>query len=353
MKKRWKLVTGAAVILAGFVAIAGVSWLFQPSLTQLTATGGMKLRPQWSPDGANLVYLQVFARDATDGDILAKLLATDSEGRSPRELSAQYLMTGDHYSWDAGSELLLIRTLTQNGDYIATLMPDGEGLFGAVYPEEGQKSAGVWAPDWSDSSGLVFFLRLAGEGRGELVALNPQDEQIAPRVLARFEAPPYERLNVTEYGVAVSHDGQFVVYKTRERIFMVPAAGGTPRQLAGDAAFETEPVWAPDDKSVAYVNQQGRLIVAPVDGSSPRDLAPALTAEGIPDWSPANGLIAVAARREASGARVYSVRPTDGKVRELVDMAGCSWPKWSPDGKGLAYLQTEESGTDLWLFSWR
>ena len=66
---------------------------------------------------------------------------------------------------------------------------------------------------------------------------------------------------------AVSPDGQRLVYvlrttdmaanRGRYDLWMVPAAGGTPLQLTRDPASDTQPVWAPDGKSIYFLSSRG------------------------------------------------------------------------------------------------
>ena len=46
-------------------------------------------------------------------------------------------------------------------------------------------------------------------------------------------------------------------HETRSHIWMVPAAGGTPRQLTFSERGENGPQWSPDGRSLAFVSSRG------------------------------------------------------------------------------------------------
>ena len=76
-----------------------------------------------------------------------------------------------------------------------------------------------------------------------------------------------------------SPDGNWIAYCTtgnwlqESKLFVIPAAGGTPRQLAADAGWAGAPVWAPDSKRVLFLGMVGvnnldkaQFWLAPIDG---------------------------------------------------------------------------------------
>lgn len=351
MKRYWMfLAVAAAMVIFGGIAL-GLIGLNRPVVTQMTFTGGQKIRPEWAPDGSSATFLQIFTVDAQDGDILARLFRTDPDNRPPRDLIMGHLMTGDPYAWSEEGDQILIRTLTGRGDYIASALASGEGLYGAVYPKEGEQSEGVWAPTWDSSAGAAYFMRILSPRKGALMALDNPGVQFDPRVLAEFEVPDFEQLNVRQYAIRLSPEPNRIAYKVQNRIWVIPASGGIPTLVADDAALETEPAWAPDSSAIAYVNRDNRLVLADVDGSGSRELAPKLAANGKPDWSESG--IAIAGRRGDSPMRIYVVNPKNGRTKDMGSQDGSMWPSWSPDGKAILYIGPSENGMDLWILARR
>lgn len=98
---------------------------------------------------------------------------------------------------------------------------------------------------------------------------------------------------------AISPDGKLaVVPVTRYDIeanegftdlWLFPVAGGAPVQLTGDRAAETEPVFSPDGRHVAFVSrrgddQAGQIYVIPVGGGEARRITHLPTGADSPKW---------------------------------------------------------------------
>jgi dipeptidyl aminopeptidase/acylaminoacyl peptidase len=73
--------------------------------------------------------------------------------------------------------------------------------------------------------------------------------------------------------------------------YVIPSAGGTPRQWPSATVKATEARWSPDGKSVAYISGD-QLWVAAADGSNPRQLTTINGGATGPVWSRAGDRIA-------------------------------------------------------------
>src|SRR5258708_24327765 len=66
---------------------------------------------------------------------------------------------------------------------------------------------------------------------------------------------------------AISPDGKWVVYtvvttelaanRRRQDLWLMPAAGGEPRRLTNDSLGGRAAKWAPDGKTIAFINSRG------------------------------------------------------------------------------------------------
>jgi len=83
----------------------------------------------------------------------------------------------------------------------------------------------------------------------------------------------------------VSPDGNWVAYvqgavdvdanKIVRHIWLVPTAGGEPRQLTRGEGSDTRPRWSPDGKSIAFISTRGgkpQVWILPVDGGEARQV---------------------------------------------------------------------------------
>ena len=191
-------------------------------------------------------------------------------------------------------------------------------------------------------------------------------------------------------GVALSPDGQRILYtisawehpnargdtalgdrhERRSHVFLVPAAGGAPRQLTYGERGESQPSWSPDGRTIAFVTARGtangedgprpQLWLLPADGGEARQLTTARDGVVSYVWSPDSRMIAYvtpdsltrdqeAKRRRRDDAQVYEgdfrlnhlwvVNVETGTATKVTSgaftVAGA--PSWSPDNKWLAF----------------
>jgi len=103
----------------------------------------------------------------------------------------------------------------------------------------------------------------------------------------------------------VSPDGRTIAYvvRTRDlakgkrtaRIWLVDADGTNRRPLTNGEKQDTDPRWAPDGRSVAFVSDRSgsaQLWLIPRDGGEATKLTDVATGVSEPQWAPAGGLLA-------------------------------------------------------------
>ena len=101
----------------------------------------------------------------------------------------------------------------------------------------------------------------------------------------------------------LSPDGRLVAYqvtvpdvaanRSLTQIYVVPAAGGEPKQLTSGAASATSPRWSPDGRRLAYTTGSQVWTMKP-DGSDREQVTNISTGAADPVWSPDGRLIAFA-----------------------------------------------------------
>ena len=90
----------------------------------------------------------------------------------------------------------------------------------------------------------------------------------------------------------VSPDGKEIVFDLLGDLYTIPIAGGEARALTHDVAWQMQPRYSPDGKSIAFTSDQGggdNIWVIDRDGTHPR----AVTKENVP---PAQQPVLVARR---------------------------------------------------------
>jgi Tol biopolymer transport system component len=154
----------------------------------------------------------------------------------------------------------------------------------------------------------------------------------------------------------VSPDGKTILFELLGDIWTVPLAGGDAKAITTGIAFDSQPRYSPDGKSIAFVSDRDgadNLWVAAADGSSPRPLTKdkqSLFAS--PAWTPDGDFVLVSRQmqlpwsafelwmyhvRGGSGVQVTKGKPKpDSKPDEYVHAIGAAATK---DGKYLYYAK--------------
>jgi TolB protein len=195
---------------------------------------------------------------------------------------------------------------------------------------------GVWeAPNWSRDS--QFLVINSGGKLWKVPMLTGKPEQI--------ETGSVGRIN-NDHGFTV--DGKWLAISAGQ-IFVLPAAGGTPRQLTSDTPSYFH-AWAPDGKSLAFTGKRGDnfdLYSIAFDGGAEKRLTSHAAYDDGPDYSVDGKWIYFNSDRSgnfdiwripASGAG-----PNDSLAEQITKDEMEDWfPHPSPDGKRMVVLSFQK-----------
>ncbi len=175
--------------------------------------------------------------------------------------------------------------------------------------------------------------------------------------------------------ITVSPDGSRVAW-LQSGIFIAPASGGAPVELAGGAACEKSSIaWSPDSRQIAFLSDcakkgQLQLSVMPAAGGAVRQLTHVNGLLADPKWSPDGKQIAVLFTQDLPRAagpldpvpahtgvleskiyeqRIAVVDAAGGALRQVspVDLYVYEFD-WSPDGSGFAATAAHGEGDNNW-----
>ncbi|KAA1421584.1 hypothetical protein F0U44_04695 [Nocardioides humilatus] len=147
-----------------------------------------------------------------------------------------------------------------------------------------------------------------------------------------------------------SPNGRQIAYLHASQLWVMDADGTDAHQVTG-YADDAQLSWSPDGTRLAYA-KNGSIWVVDADGTDAHvvvvQVNPGYSLES-PDWSPNGNRIAYLRGTGPGAATVHSVRP-DGTGDVEVSASFGHTPRWSPDGKQIAFeelgLTVQTPGVD-------
>jgi dipeptidyl aminopeptidase/acylaminoacyl peptidase len=250
--------------------------------------------PQISPDGKQIVYTRGWI-DKMNDKRESSLWIMNQDGSKNRQL-----VKGSNARWSpSGDRLAYLSEGQPKGTQVHVRWMDAEGATSQLTRVDESPSDLEWSPDGTQ---LSFSMLVKEQTRWDVkMPKKPEGAKWTdePKVVERLL---YRR------------DGQGFTDEGYRHIFVVPASGGTPRQLTSGNHDHTGGEWMPDGRSIVYSGQRSD------------------------DWQ----------WRESD---IFAVDVGSGAVRQLTTRKGPDTAAAiSPDGKRIAYTGYDWT-KDTWIDS--
>jgi dipeptidyl aminopeptidase/acylaminoacyl peptidase len=252
--------------------------------------------PQLSPDGGQIIYTRGWVDKMNDRRESALWIMNPDGSRN------RFLVKGSGARWSPSGDRIAYTAPTEpRGTQIFVRWMDAEGATSQVTRVDQAPSGIAWSPD-----GKQISFSMLVEDRNTWPIKMPK----APAGAKWTETPRIvERLNYRRDRTGFTDNGY-------RQTFVVPASGGTPRQLTNGNSDQAGSEWTPDGKSILF-----------------------------------SGLRSENAEYQWRESEIYAVDVADGSIRQLTKHKGPDAnPSVSPDGKRIAYTGYDWS-TDTWTDS--
>ena len=133
-----------------------------------------------------------------------------------------------------------------------------------------------------------------------------------------------------------------IAFVYAEDLWVANKDGSYPRRLTIDEGVESQPVFSPDGKMIAFSAQYDGntdVFVVPVEGGVPRRLTWHPGGDLVRDWTPdGKAVLFISGRNSFTGryAQLYTVDLASGFETQLA-IPNANWASYSPDGAFIAY----------------
>src|SRR5437667_5468539 len=344
------------------------------------------MEPAWSPDGRSLAY----ANNSTGSIWIAD--SSGQNGRAITQPEPPWAESEPSFSPDGHRLAFVFRATGPAGELAVANLATGKARL--LTHDDAQALSPAWSPDSrfvyfaSGRGGAVNIWKIAASGGepDQVTAGQGQDAELdVSSDGKRIVFSTYrENINIAEidlesrgveirpkwlttdparnaFAPAYSPDGKHVAYFSsrhgveKQIIWVLDSDGLNSVPLVEDGRVNIFPRWAPDGQTVFYTRMSHassplEICSTAVVGGAPQIL-PVKEEGGVLDVGPDGGVLF-----GASQGRYQAFNPANNQTQTLITLPGgqqTDVPRWSPDGRSIAYLvlprQQNDPGAGLWV----
>ena len=292
--------------------------------------------PVWSPDGERVLVAtesviqpstrptksQLWTIKVSDGD---RRLVTEGDALQP--------------SWSPHGDRIAYWGRPQGGQGdIWTISADGRNAVRVT-----SEPSMDWNPVWSPDGRYLYF---CSDRTGNMNIWRVPIAEKTGKLLGTPEAVTSGAGASTEH-ISLAQDGRRIAYVAHEEIKNLRKVTFDPstEKIAGEPVPITRgslqcffPDPSPDGDWLAYysLGKQEDIFIIHADGTDMRQLTDDVFKDREPRWSPDGKRIAFTSAR-SGGSEIWAINRDGSGLQQLTQMAGAHHPVWSPDGTQMVY----------------
>jgi dipeptidyl aminopeptidase/acylaminoacyl peptidase len=301
--------------------------------------------PQISPDGAQIVYTRSWV-DKINDRRESSLWIMNADGTRNR-----FLVEGASPRWSPdGTRIAFTDRAAPEGSEIFVRWMDAEGATTQITRLEHGPSNIAWSPD---GNSISFTMMVESEPVWEV-------ELPDPPAGAKWTGDPkvVDRLSYRRDRIGYTDDGY-------THLFVVPAEGGTPRQLTDGDWNHRDPAWSPDGAELYFTSlriedaeyewRESEIYAVDVSSGSIRQVTTRHGPDGDPVPSPDGDLIAYQGTDWSDDTYVetglYVMNRDGSNPRRIAGELGRGLGNvtWAPDGSGVYFNSAMKGTANVWF----
>jgi eukaryotic-like serine/threonine-protein kinase len=318
-------------------------------LLQVSASGGTPTRateldvsrgefshrwPEFLPDNETVLYTVGTVGEWSEAEIVAQTLGSRERttvlkgGTNPRYLTSGHIAYAhDRAIWIASFDL---RSRSISGTPVRALDDVSATVDGAAQFAVSREGASVYLPSvqWSARRLIVV------DAASQTPLAAPPHAYVTPRL---------------------SPDGKRVLLGVADRdehLWSYDLSAGTLTQLTFEGASRA-PSWSPDGQRVTFAsNRNGalNLFALPAGGEGSTERLTTSESLQLPgSWSPDGNVLAFMEQHPSTGRDIWLLRRNGERTSFLNSEADESAPRFSPDGRWIAYVSNESGQAEVYV----
>ena len=299
--------------------------------------------PQISPDGRQVVFTRGWV-DKINDRWESTLWIMNADGSRKRQL-----LDGSNAIWSPdGTRIAFVAEGDPEGSQIFVRWMDAEGATTQITRLEHSPGSVRWSPDGTQ----IAFTMLVEDKESWPIEMPDRPDGAkwieSPRIVTRMD---------------YRQDRRGFVDQGHSHIFVVPAEGGTPRQLTDGVWNHRGPEWTPDGREIFFTSlreedaeynwRESEIYAVAVASGEIRQVTTRRGPDGGAFPSPDGSLIAYSGQNwnddTYRNSHIYVMNPDGTGVRQISGdfdrgLRGSPTLMWASDGSGV-YFNVSREGT--------